>query len=125
MAAAAVSTQATGRYTFPAFHDTFIRTGLASADVAVHSPAELLRDWMRLAVTNTNAGVSVLSIEPVSSGVPAHSVALNRWAAKTKNDALLKLGQGGPALSSATFNTGAAAIQHTLDANANTRLQFE
>ena len=125
MAAQAVSTQPGGRYTLPAFHDTFIRAGLAATDIAVRTPAEILRDWVRVAVTNNNVGRSTLAIAPIAAGIPATQVALNRWVTKIKDACLIKLGAGGPALSSAAFNTGVAAIQSTLDNNATNRLQFE
>jgi len=84
-----------------------------------------LRDWVKVGVTNTGAGHSILAITPVTTAVPAVHVALNRWVTKIKDSCLLKLGAGGPALSSAAFNTGVAAIQNTLDNNATSRLQFE
>ena len=84
------------RYGLPGFYRDFIEGPMNSGDaaqVALWTPVE---EWWRAACTNGAGGHSVVCIDPISAPVPGHVMRLNAWVARTRNDALGRLGMGGP-----------------------------
>ena len=121
----ALTVQASGRYTFQAFHHTFLQDGLASADGDVQAAHAPLSDWYRCASTNNNTDHSVLAIAPVSSALPHNNLALTTYVEGVRRAELAKLGQGGPGLSTAAFQAGITDLQNTMSANSTAHINFQ
>ena len=120
-----LDTDPVGRYGLSGFYQEFIHGPMNSGDAAqvgIWTPVE---DWWRAACTNAAGGHSLVSLDPVTSPVPGNLMRLNAWVARTRTDALARLGLGGPQLTTAAFDAGITHLRNTLDANADTRLQFE
>ena len=122
---AALTTAPAGRYSMPGFYNTFLGADLASGDATVIAAAEPLRDWFRLASTNTTGGASLLAVTPVGSGGPIETQKLNVWVNRVKTDLKVRQGVGGPSLTTAAFQLGVTSIKSTMEDNARERLEFE
>jgi hypothetical protein len=68
---------------------------------------------------------SKLRVTGTSSALPAVVQALNGCTTRIVDQALTRVGVGGPQLSNATFNTGVRRLESVLNNNAQQRLQFE
>ena len=114
-----------GRYGLPGFYREFIEGPMTSGDAAQVATWTPVEEWWRVACTNAAGGHSPVSIDPIASPVPGNLIRLNAWVARTRNEALQRLGMGGPQLTTAAFDAGMASLRNTLNTNATDRLQFE
>ena len=123
-AAAAISTQASGRYTLRAFYDNFIRGHFDAGGDEANRIASLIA-WWRAASTLTTGGPTSIGITPIASmDVIAHQ-ALTRWVTRVREDQMARLGIGGPGLSSAAFSLGLNQLQTTIRDTHTENLQFQ
>ncbi len=124
--AAALSSEPTGQYTLLNFYARFLQADLASGDAAVVAAATPLRDWWRLACTNTAAGAAntVPAVDQVAAGNPIHAQGLGQWVAQLKVNQLRRLGAGGPALTTAAFQQGIQDLRDALTEGTTQTLEF-
>ena len=119
----ALTTQPEGRFTILGFYADIIHpwaTGAASQQALV-AP---LVEWFRLMVHDNAAGASVLGVNPNMDPSPRAAQRLQRHRQTVANLYLLKIGVGGPALTSASFDAGVNVIQNAMTTSTNSQLNY-
>ena len=121
----AMTTANPPRYTLQGFFGSFLQPTLTGGDAAAIAAIEPLRDWWRVASTNTAAGANVARIDQTMAATPMETRAMADYVSGLQSFVKSRLGLGGPALTTAAFNTGVTDLRATLDANAQAALAFE
>ena len=80
-------------------------------------PAQLRSKWESL--------VSALQVDTTATGNMRERRYLDRWTAKAINDLNVRLGHGGPALSSAAFAAGIADVRNVIETTNQANLDAE
>ena len=115
-----------GSYSLPSFYARFLEAPLTAGGDAAARVAPLV-EWFR--VTCTQAGAAgavtpVLSVAPMTSGIPGTLARLNLWTNRIRGASMAKLGAGGPGLTSAAFQAGITTMTTTLERNKDDTLAF-
>ena len=119
-----VASRPQGRYSLWQFWNELVNP-LLNGTAAQTALIEPVRDWYLAAVTDNNAGESILSIAPVAAANPIVQGRLNAASHRIKKQHLLRLGIGGPGLTTAAFQQGIQEVRQTLETTAQDQLQFE
>jgi hypothetical protein len=121
-----LSCNPSGIYELQNFYNFFLQPHVASAVPGIRAKWEPVEQWWRAACMNQNgSNKSKLRVTGTSSALPAAVQALNGCTARIIDQALARVGVGGPQLSNTAFNTGVKHLESVLNNNAQHRLQFE
>ena len=121
-----LTTLPAGYYTYPAFYDNFIHGPMTSGDGALEALFEPLCDWWRAVCTmGAAADTSALQIDVTPPANVRESRYLDRWKSRFTNDLNVRLGHGGPALTSAAFAAGIADVRNVIETTNQANLDAE
>ena len=114
-----------GYYTYPAFYDNFLEPALSSGVTAVEQLYAPLAQWWRAVCTAATATTSALEVTPTAPANLRERRFMDRWASKAIEDLNVRLGHGGPALSSAAFAAGIADVRNVIETTNQANLDAE
>ena len=122
---AALSTSATGQYSFPAFYANFIGPELTAGGDRAAAVEHLAYFYQAAMMKTTGSDNSAVVVTPATSGSPVHNRALASCVSKIRENHMMHLGVGGPNLSNAVFRVGVQNITDTLDATTDRTLNYQ
>ncbi len=120
-----VLTNPDGRHTLQGFYNTFIN-GERVAGGARAVAVQALTDWWRHCCTDrANPNPPRHCVDPITDPLPLHQARLTAWVHRVKEGVRIKLGVGGPGLTTVAFAAGIQDVQAAIRDTSAAHLQFE